>query len=521
MGFAYDYGYQGKSLESILGGMTHANLEGNYSQYLSPEQSRLVAAFMGTGQGGYNREWEQSNPGEFWNRRYGEANSWYRALQDEYSQGSAKRQSEEMNARQKALSSYMSELEKKYGQDEMKRYQGFIEQMGQQSSAFQQAMDEMLGAQKQAQVAQQEAETRRQAEEYQNRLSQFELATQGLTNTGLTTDADSFEGEMGQFSSYWDEVADQLGDAGYDINQVMGDRNYAQDLGNLRTGASNIQTNYSNFLGGLSDNEALMEQYGTPQALTSYGTNLRDQYQTQYDQYSNQINELLGNVGSIYQAYSKVGDLDQALGNTVQEKLGYLTGLGTTPDFSSIDNYYNEFTNDYNEYANKLASLYKTESPTQYEGILSKYTNQLTGMGNELTGAKNQYLNQYQDATNQLHSLFGNVDAVTSGMFGNTANQLKGELATGANSLSSLLGNQENALLDLQDLYESTVSQLTSQRLGEKQSIVSQRSQNKANRSRNRALSNVDDTTRAKTLGLSGLLDDNLGLTRGYSLLGQ
>jgi hypothetical protein len=422
--------------------------------------------------------------------------------------------------KEKELNDYMSQLEQEYGLAEDTRYLDFKSALDAQATQYEAALSSFSQQQQAAAQAQQQAEAQRAAEAYASKISQFEASRQGLQGIGLTTDYDNFAQEYADFGKYWSELGTQLAGAGYNINELAGD--YATQFNESIRGTQGATQSFQDFISSVTGNssETLMGQYGTAQNLQAYGTQQRDTYQKQYDQYSNQINQLLGNLGSIYSAYNQIGSLENAQGSTPEEKLGYLTGLGTQPVFSSIDDYYQGFSAEYMDYANKLAGLYKTDNPTQTQNILGQYTGELQGLTGQLETAKSDYLSQYSNATQQLLSLYGDVNAVTSGLFSNTASNLQGQLGTSASNLSSLLGRQENELLDLQNLYESTVSQLKRQRLGEKQSLMSQRVQGRANRNRNKSLRSSDSGTQARTLGLSSLLEDNLGLTRGYSLLG-
>ncbi len=506
MANAYDYGRQGNTFDAWRGALSYADLQGLDTNVLSGEQHNLVAAYVAaTGQNiDPSATLNSDNYGrDYWMNLYTQAQQWMNQREQEFASGRADYEIEVANTKQQELMDYASSLEAEYGANAATQYAQLQSQLADMQAGYNESMSLFQEAQQQASVAQQRAEEQRSAEESRLAKRGVGVEQKRLREGGFITDDDAFQGEMSQFGTYWSELSDQLGTQGYDISALLGDEYSGID--ESISGAFSTQSEYENFLseyaGRNVGQQGILDEFGSGSAFGAYADNLVDQYQQQYDSYSTQIQDSLSNLGSIYQAYSSIGNLDNA--------------LGAKADLGSMSDQYASYASDYQDYANKLAGLYSTENTSKGLEILNQYTGNLAENTGEFEAAQSDYTNMYNDYYNQLQGLYGNVEAVKSGLFSNTASNLSGQLQTSASSLGSLLGEQENELMDLQNLYSNTVSQFVDRRLAEKQSLLSQRQQNKANRQRNTALTKSGQRSpQARTVGLSS------NLTRGYSLLG-
>jgi hypothetical protein len=221
--------------------------------------------------------------------------------------------------------------------------------------------------------------------------------------------------------------------------------------------------------------DTLIQEYGSGTEAQMALEKLYSQAQTGILDYDSQVRNNLSQLHSLYSSFNKLGDINTAQGGTAQERVASLFGLNKV-DTSQAQQQFGSQQDAYNKQLNDLAMLtsadYAKEYRTPFDVLSQGFDPQIQRI-NEL----------YQTGANELHGLFGDAEAMSSGRAFNEASRKQGLLSTEATKLGSTLSQAANLGTNLMSKYNETANSLRTSRTNERSAYYANEAQRRFNES--------------------------------------
>lgn len=492
-----------------------ASLGGNT---LSGADAGLVGKYWAITGGSRNEEWISSDPSEFWYRQLRDAQNFFQQGMQHYGNLRSDILMKEAREKDAELNAWKNELDAKIqgSTGEMRaQYEAQKAELEREHN-LQQA--KLLAAQQQAAVSAQQQEQLRAAEEQRQQGERWQSFLGGYNLSNV--DDDSYAGEQSQAADYRSFLEGQLGTAGYDAGSLLGGYDPTEAINAARRTTEGFEA-YKNTLQPWAD------QYGASQDLITNALNEQKTAGQQLSQYDQQVRDTLSGLGQAYQAYSDLGNIQSATGDTGKEKVMSLFGL-QRPDIQGVQQEFAGIGSEVQRLANETSMLYGGRGvPT---GQKSELLNQWQSISDQFNPAAQGLLSKFGSAQDTLYNMYGNLQDVMTGRIRSEASRQAGLLSQGANELASITGQASQLQTRAQDTYNQTASRLRATRIAEGQQLREQRAQqdfrNRQNRLMGLAATTLQKPMERTWSTLGRVQPDNyqysqdpLGLSRGYSSL--
>jgi hypothetical protein len=217
----------------------------------------------------------------------------------------------------------------------------------------------------------------------------------------------------------------------------------------------------------------LIGQYGGATAAQAELERMYAETQTGILGYDSQVRNNLSQLHSLYSNYNRLGDVRNAQGSTAQERVASLFGLNKV-DTSPIQQ---QFGTQQESYNNQLDSLAQLLGGTLPDDLTKQYRNPFEALAEGLSAQTQSIGSLYNSGASQLHSLFGDAEAMGTGRAFNVAEQQRGLLSTEATKLGSTLNQASNLSTNLMSKYNETANTLRTNRTNERSAYYANEAQ--------------------------------------------
>jgi hypothetical protein len=428
---------------------------------LTGSDAKLVSQYFSAK--GYNRneEWIRSNADSYWQRQLRDAQNW--ALQNDKTQGLYQAELQGKNAlvKQNEMQTFQKGIETKQTEVVQKLQDSYTQNNVAQQETLKNALAQLQQAQENASRAASEQEAKRVQQE---NLRIQEQGRQSVTNTASRSlqgvDADRYQGELQQYGTQADYIRNQLASAGIDQGFLS---NYGIDA--KANQANQWADRYNSARSQAPD--SLIGKYGGVSQAQQALEQEYSQAQTGLLDYDSQVRNSLSQLGTLYNSFNRLGDINSVTGNTGQERVASLFGVQKI-DTSGVQKELGTQQEAYNRKLSELSSLVGGS-----EEVLNQYRNPFDTIVSSFNQQNAELGNVYQQGANQLYNLYGNAEAMSSGRAFNVASQQQGLLSSGATKLGSTLGQVSNLSSNLVSKYNETANALRNQRTTERNAYYS------------------------------------------------
>jgi len=443
-----------------------ANLGGTT---LSGSDAKLVSQYFSAKGYSRNEEWISSNQDSYWMRQLRDAQNW--AMQNDKTQGmyKAELQNKGVLAKQNEANIFRSGIESQQNELLSKLQEAYNTNNLAQQDSLQKALAKLRESQANASRAASEQEAARMETERTRALEQGRQNVRNTASRGLMgTDADRYQGETQHYGTQADFIRNQLTSAGLDTSFLS-----RYDISEQSSKANQLFDTYESTRQKAPD--TLIQEYGSGTEAQMALEKLYSQAQTGILDYDSQVRNNLSQLHSLYSSFNKLGDINTAQGGTAQERVASLFGLNKV-DTSQAQQQFGSQQDAYNKQLNDLAMLtsadYAKEYRTPFDVLSQGFDPQIQRI-NEL----------YQTGANELHGLFGDAEAMSSGRAFNEASRKQGLLSTEATKLGSTLSQAANLGTNLMSKYNETANSLRTSRTNERSAYYANEAQRRFNES--------------------------------------
>lgn len=481
------------------------------SNTLGGADAGLVGKYFAAANISRQDEWANSNPTEYWQRQLRDAQNWFSSQMEHYSNVRADIVNKEAMQKAADLNAWRdqivaeqrgvtAELQAAYEQQSKALQESFAQQSAQLSQAITNA-ESAAKLREQQRIA---SENLQKNTDWNTFLGGYNLSN---------VDNDKYAGEQSQAASYRGFLEQQLGTAGYDAGSLLSGYDPTEAINASRV----VTENFDTWKNSLFNYDIASDPSKQGQALS-----VQSQASTQLSQYDQQIRDKLSGLGQAYQAYSSLGDITR-YGGDVMSLFGFNDPTSTV---SQIQGQFSQMGESYGQTAKELEMLYS--GGTTPPGLYSKQMDTWQNLSSQVNPLAQGLLSTYGDARSTLTSLYGDVQAVTSGRIRSEAERQRGLLTEKSGLLSSLTGQAGQEVTRLQNLYNQTASNLRTTRIAEGQQIREQRALQDYTDRQGRLMSLAATTLQKPATRTQQVLrrtpadiqtTDPLALTRGYSSL--
>lgn len=443
------------------------------STTLSGSDAKLVSQYFAAKGHSRNEEWIRSNQDSYWMRQLRDAQNW--AMQNDKTQGmyKAELQNKDVLAKQNEADIFRSGIEGQQNELLSKLQEAYNTNNLAQQDSVQKALAELRESQDKASRAASEQETKRMETERTRTLEQGRQNVLSTASRGLTgTDADRYQGETQQYGTQADFIRSQLTSAGLDTNFLS-----KYDISEQSSKANQLFDTYESTRQKAPD--TLIQEYGSGTEAQMALEKLYSQSQTGILDYDSQVRDNLSQLHSLYSSYNKLGDINTAQGGTAQERVASLFGLNKV-DTSQAQQ---QFGSQQEAYNKQLSDLARLTGGTLTDSDTEQYKNPFDVLTQGFNPQVQTLNDLYQSSSNQLHSLFGDAEAMSSGRAFNEASRKQGLLSTEATKLGSTLSQAANLGTNLMSKYNETANSLRTSRTNERSAYYANEAQRRFNES--------------------------------------